>query len=52
MKEWMRDWGGAMVVHAHVENDQHDRPLVPEYTQDNERINRHYRKQEESINGK
>jgi hypothetical protein len=30
MKEWMRDWGGATVVHAHVKNDQHDRPLVPE----------------------
>lgn len=55
MKEWMRDWGGAMVVHAHVENDQHDRPLVPMHAAEREahrRINRHYRKQEESINGK
>ena len=28
MKEWMRNWGGAEVVHAHVEDDNHtDEPL-------------------------
>lgn len=27
MKEWMKDWGGAGVCHAHAENDNHtDRP--------------------------
>lgn len=55
MKDWMRDWGGATVVHAHVENDQHDRPLVPMSANErtaHQRINKHYRKVEESTNGK
>jgi hypothetical protein len=55
MKAWMRDWGGATVVHAHTCDDQHDRPLVPMHPAEREahrRINKHYRNQEESINGK
>ena len=28
MKEWMKDWGGAGVCHAHAEHDNHtDQPL-------------------------
>lgn len=28
MKDWMYDWGGAGVCHAHAEHDNHtDRPL-------------------------
>jgi len=28
MKDWMKNWGGAAVVHAHVEDDNHtEQPL-------------------------
>lgn len=48
MKDWMYEWGGAGVCHAHAENDNHtDRPLrielidareTPIYATDQEEI--------------